>query len=434
MPEDTVLQELQAYIKELRLHLKGRRALHLKISLLERHLRDSSYRRSAAAYIQPLIRDYAGRSFVLSNGDVVIFTQGADVSDLDAMLANIRSVYAESSLLRSNEFSEGVSNTFVHWYDLQNDFDALREHFTSFDGKNAGSSPPASSSSAAASKNTYKSNTSGQETASNFSAAGGKKKIRILPIDVPKRKAAADKELDPETFLTLTKSLYSTDVSRFICRQDVVARTSSGDQVPIMVHRFVSKQMVLETLLEGKIVKPDRWLDGYISDFLAKRMLLGDMNLNNEGSLASSMMVTSASVLDQLFKRFNRTLGDTPRGQVILQFALGDIIQSPLDYTKAAELVREQGFKVSISGIDVISLGWLSRADLSADFLKITFPGEVLANWYDDTVKQNITQAVDFLGKSRFILDNVTDAAQVDVAQKLGISLFQGDFIAPPRL
>ena len=56
-----------------------------------------------------------------------------------------------------------------------------------------------------------------------------------------------------------------------------------------------------------------------------------------------------------------------------------------------------------------------------------------MANWLTDTVETSVVTALDYLGKARYILDGVTDENQIKWAQKLGIALFQGDFIAPPR-
>ncbi|GHF16129.1 hypothetical protein GCM10017044_08000 [Kordiimonas sediminis] len=426
MSRPGIVQDLKEYLASLKQHRSGRIAVHLRISGLERHLKQQSYRIAAAAHLKPLIDKYSARTFTLENGDIFLITNGASIANINNTLWNLRDEYKESSFLQSVQFEPGQDNVFVGWYPLEDRYDLLMEVV----GALARGEAAPQVSSAGNTVSTPAAPRSVQSGSGDGSFSRRPKMIKLLPIDPPS-KDEKTLTLDPNLFMTISKALHGVDVAGMIRKQTVAVRTPKGDQAPVMVHRFIPIDTVFEQLLDGAKLIPNRWLVGYLRDYLSDRILSSQPNLYNDGSLASSLSVTSGAILGKAFEPFCRSLGNQSRSTVILQFDIRDAISSPSQYLEAVALATEQGFRTSIAGIDVVSLHWLAQADLNANFIKIEFPKAPMANWLTKEIETSIKRSLDHNGVARFILDCCDTEESVQFAQRVGINLFQGNVISP---
>ncbi len=117
-----VMEDMLDYVHRLRRHTIGRRAFHVKLSSLERHMREPYYRRELASALRSLVQNKGARLFALPNADCVGITAEATLTDLTASMRDVYKRLNDSDLLRSLDPVIGVNDWFIEWFDLEQDY------------------------------------------------------------------------------------------------------------------------------------------------------------------------------------------------------------------------------------------------------------------------------------------------------------------------
>ena len=117
-----IVEDMLDYVHRLRRHTIGRRAFHIKLSSLERHMHEPFYRRELASALRPLVQNKGARLFALPNADCVGITAEATLTDLTATTRDVFKRLNDSELLQSLDPVIGVSDWFIEWFDLEKDF------------------------------------------------------------------------------------------------------------------------------------------------------------------------------------------------------------------------------------------------------------------------------------------------------------------------
>ena len=436
------VNEMLDYTKQLRLHTEGRRALHVRISALEKHLQEESYRRIVAASFHPLKTDYGATSFSLPNNDLVLIVKGARVDVIDPLLNQVRLKLKSSNLLKNIDAVQGVSDAFVEWFDLEAEYDVFTAYISKLgqaviDGKKLPESraPEVTKTDKSSSKPEINPDTGlikiapqGDDGAPVPSAPP--KKMKASKIEAP-AKEVQTKELNPEMLLTLSSVLSSVDMSGLLRRQCVMAILGVHPPQMIMVHRCVPQQVVFDKFLTSRLTVINPWLSGYLEDLVASRVLASEPNMENENSLASSLRVTAASVLGREFDQFNEGLGTQPRHNIILEFSSLDVTSNFAVYLEAREKVQAVGFKTCIAGIDPRALAWLNLGNLKTDFLKVMNPATDVEEWLTQEEEDRIVAIIDEIGSNRIIFEGCDTSDDIKLGQRLGITMFQGEAADP---
>ncbi|UTW58661.1 hypothetical protein KFE96_17875 [Kordiimonas sp. SCSIO 12603] len=437
------VHEMLDYTKQLRLHTEGRRALHIRLSVLEKHLQEEHYRRFAAASFRTLKTDYGAASFSLPNNDLVLIVKDARVDVIDPMLNQVRLKFKEASALRTIDPIQGVSDAFVEWFDLEAEYDVFTKYVAKLaqavlEGKkipasrNVSASKPKTKSKAKPDVNpdTGLIKIAPQGDAGAPLPSEPPQKMKVSKIESPARKPQS-KKLDPEMLLTLTKAITSADVGGLLRRQCVMAIL--GIQAPqmVMVHRWVPQQVVFDTFLKSKLTEVDPWLSGFLEDLIATRVLASDPNMENENSLASSLKVTAAGVLAREFDKFEEGLGNQSRGNIVLEFSSLDVTSNFAAYLAAREKLQTSGFKSCIAGVDPRALAWLNLGNLQSDFLKVMNPASTVETWLDRKEEDRIISIIEKIGSNRIILEGCHSSEDIILGQRLGITMFQGEAVDP---
>ena len=117
-----IMEDMLDYVYRLRRHTIGRRAFHIKLSSLERHMQEPYYRRELASALRPLVQNKAARLFALPNADCIGVTADATLNDLTAPMRDVHKRLKDSELLRGLDPVIGATDWFIEWFDLEQDY------------------------------------------------------------------------------------------------------------------------------------------------------------------------------------------------------------------------------------------------------------------------------------------------------------------------
>ncbi|MBV1901611.1 MAG: hypothetical protein KUG56_08065 [Kordiimonadaceae bacterium] len=429
------IDDMIDYVRQLRRHTDGRRALHIRLSSLEKHFREEHYRRFVASNFRTLISNAAATMFALPNADVMLLCKDTAVDVLDAHLNNIRRKYKDSEVVAGINAVQGVSDAFVEWFDLEENYQGFYEYAHQLadqlkEGKDA--PKPKSSVETVLPKPTASPPESNSNTAERLKPAA---RLKMVMVEASNEKTVKDtRDLDIDLLHSIWNALQVADVSSMVRKQRVMAIVGSHPPQPVMVQRRVDNAAVFATLLDADITVSSVWLSGYLEDFFAARMLFLAPGLENDASIASSMKVSVASVCDEIFDKFDQKLGGRQRSSIILEFSILDLLANQTQYQAARTKIDGLGYKAAVSGIDPRILLWMDYSTLPADFLKLNCPAEPAAIWLTSEIEAQIKTAIKKIGRARVVWDKCATKENIEVGQRLGITLFQGDAVDPLSL
>ncbi|WP_417450350.1 hypothetical protein [Kordiimonas sp.] len=425
----TTLDRMVDYVKQLRLHTEGRRALHIRLSALERHFREEHYRLFAASALRSVITRFGATMFALPNTDLVLITKDARVDDIDPALNVIRRKLRGSALIASLDPVQGVSDEFAVWFNVEESYPEFKSYIEQLSALlHLGESAQEAENEVSGRRDRRRlKSASSQEMPVTLRQPNH---VRIMPVN-PLPKEKGDRSLDPDLLLTLTKALHGADVAGLLRKQFVKAILGDAPPMPVLEHKFVPRQLIYENMLTSRVLSENRWLCGYLDDQLGRQVLASTPAMTNEVSLASSIQVTSASVLSSAFDAFDKALGKHPRSKVVLEFGAVDIVANPTDYQEASLHVLALGYRISVGDLHPLAFLALDVEPMQAAFVKIQKPLGNNSNWLNDKTEVAIQNKIDRIGKARVILDGCEDKTDIDLGHLLGITLFQGHAVDP---
>lgn len=405
------LEAMLDYVRQLKRHTEGRRALHIKLSSLERHMQEPYYRREVASALRPLVTNRGAKLFALPNADVVVTTSQASLDDIAPTINDIRKKLHDSPLLASLDPVVGISDRFIEWFDLESDYADFATYVQQLAERLA------------------------QPTRKQ--AKPSVRKPVKQPEPEPSQKdtepaevSAEDehRQLDAFVLAGAMRKIPWADVSDTLATRPVFAIVGNSKPVPALIHKYVDFSKLLEKLTNVTIDHYDRWLEGYLSETVAIKLLEANPDLGNEASIATSIRLTCSSVLSGEFQRFDSSLPASAKSAVVIEFSLIDILAHPRAYETAFAQVKQQGYKISLADVEPESLTWLNHEKLHATFIKLHKPTDIDVDWVPKSKKNEIAAAITEIGKARVILDGCSSEHDIQLGQKLGITLFQGSY------
>ncbi len=430
MPKNNkTIHDMLDYVHQLRRHTEGRRAIHVRLSALEKHFREEHYRRFVATALRPLITNYGATMFALPNTDIVLMVKGATVDTIDPLLNNIRRKYKDAAMVKTIDPIQGVSDAFVEWFDLEEAYVDFVDYTKSLADRLLGSGDLEGEDS----KNTQpRKRTPGMLEINARPVEPLKPSAQIKMVKIERENTESDtRYLDAEITRSIVNALSGADVTGMVRKQRVMAILGEEAALPVMVHRFVPPELAFETLLERPIVAENRWLLGYVEGFLADRLLASMPSMENEQSIASSIRLTCESVCSKKFGLFDQAQGKRKRSSLIIEFSALDVMANFSSYLEAHENLDDLGYKVAIADVDIRMLPLLDYSNLRADFIKLVTPQGEGREPLKPEIRQMVQDHVHKIGLARIILDSCTSDDDVSLGQRLGITLFQGIGVEP---
>lgn len=423
------VEDMIDYVRQLRRHTEGRRSIHIKLSRVEKHLREEHYRRFTASALRPLVTNFGATIFALPTTDLVLIVKDAKVDHIDTLLNNVRKKLKESELIKKLDPVQGVSDAFVEWFELEDDYDSFRKYIEAL-GESILNNAPQESIKDIEFAPTKKSPGMLEISSRAPERLPPSKKMKMVPIDAPKRDLE-ERAFDPELVVQVVKAIGAADVGGMLRKQRVKAVLPNGQQQDVMVHKYVPREVVFEKLLDTPVKGESVWLEGYVTELLASRVLFSAPSMENDASIASSIRATVTSMLDGSFDEFAGSLGKLSKSKVIVELSAQDVLANFNQYRNAHAKLELSGFRVMIADVDLMALPWLNYESFEADFVKTRLPRASAGEWLSEDLEHKLKMQVKNIGQARVILDGCDSSDDIEMGMKIGITLFQGDAIDP---
>lgn len=400
------LDSMLDYVHQLKKHTEGRWAMHLKLSALERPMQEPYYRREVASALRPLVTRKSAKIFALPNADSVIVTGPASLNDIAPTVVDVRKKLRDSEFMRSYDPVIGRSDDFIEWFELETEYEDFDIYCRELARKAV-------------------------QKATGSAAAPSPKAKKMSPQAASKAADPSPEEpelhqLDAFVLAGAMRKMAWADMNKALKKQKTVAVVGDREPTAVLVHQFVDVTQLLKDLTDVTVTEYDRWLEGYIGEEVAIKLLDAQPDLANTGSLASSIRLTCTAVLSASFDRFNAGLSGTQRSRIVIEFSLIDVLSHPRCYRAAYEKTESLGYKIALADLEPESLLWLDYEKLHASFIKLHKPKDVRADWLPHDLEQEINARIAQIGRARVIFDGCESERDVLLGQQLGITLFQG--------
>jgi len=224
------------YVERLRKFTAGRKAVHIRLSGLRPYNRREHHLRIAANTFDRLIREFETAFFRLFNDDLVVICSGATVADIDKSVLNLRYLFSEDPLLKYDE--EG-REPFCHWFDLEEDYQALLALARTMVTERAEHDKAAA-----------------QETAAPRESR-----------EAPRR------PLEPQQLAIVEAAIAQADLSTMIRRQPICAVVPGKRPEPVYNEIFTSIESLRQTPIPDTDLYSNRWLFQHLTQHLDLRMI-----------------------------------------------------------------------------------------------------------------------------------------------------------------
>lgn len=385
----TIERRLCERLNGIRSRGSGWYAVLVKLS----HVRAVELTPPVAALVLNPLRGLAGNHdvevYALANRDVVAICRKVPV-------AIVRRAVGETCALLSDDpvasrRAHPPNGAFVTWYDLADDshFESL---MSDFEDPEAG------------------------DVSDVCSGTGGS----VTP--------AAPRALSTADLHEIQKRLEELPIADLI-RQQIAFEAHPGVRArPVFREAFVSITALRERL--GLEANPGEnpWLFHCLTEMLDRRMLdVVEAGGLREPRIPLSLNVKLRTLSSLEFEQFRDTLGKFCE-RLICEIQFTDVIANLVAYVTARDVLRAEGCRVAIDGVDPQALPFVDLAVLDPDLLKLWWVDGVPAR-SDEGRLEAMQVSIDALGADRVVLARVDSQEGVKWGLKLGIRRFQGHFI-----
>ena len=389
---DNVEEHLIEHARSLLNQTVGRSCVHLHLSKLNPNNRQSYHLRIALNMLIDSIKSYDGELFLLDNADVVFLCKGATSHQLHEITHKVRYFFSGNPLFAGLEdVPDGDNDPFFSQYDLSVQSRELLGACEQLLSDKL------------------------QRQTQNWSAN------ETLPNDMA--------PLDPARLARLREGLSHTDVSGFLRRQAVCH--IEGDEPPnaLFYELYVRIADLQRATLPDVDLLANRWLFLHLTEVLDDRVLTLLTKYTDEYvSGAISVNFNLDTIFLPKFLALTNRLDRTTRMRIGLEFQLIDVITKLDGFRFARTFLKENGFIVTLDGVNHSVLPDLTGVDFGADLIKVNWDQRA----FDGTPardKEIILSAVDKLGAERLVFTHCSNQAVIEYGRSLGVSMFQGRYV-----
>jgi hypothetical protein len=379
-------------------------AVHFRFNLLQEHYRSSYQIKIAVNLINDLLKSNQGGLFVLTDYNLYVVAKGANKSQLDKVIFQLRYLFADDPLSYDADGEENPE--FCEIYDLGYSYDQFLDTTRRRVVKNA-----------------------------RRTAGGTKKeapKVQVEQSNSTTNSAfgsAAPAPLTAQRLANIERDLESADLSRVMRRQPICAAVPN-----MMVRRVFDEFYVnighLRQLLSANVdLTSNRWLFKYLTQVLDVRML--DMISRNAARFVDrpiSINLNVETLLSDSFTKFDAAIKPSMKVSIVIEIQIADVFNDMAAFMVAKEMVQKLGYRVCLDGLTSLSFTQIDRERLGFDLAKLYWNADLESDLKSRENKQ-LSEAVKSCGPNRVILCRCDDRRAVDYGQALGISLFQGRFL-----
>ena len=239
---------------------------------------------------------------------------------------------------------------------------------------------------------------------------------------------AAPRALSTADLHEIQKRLEELPIADLI-RQQIAFEAHPGVRArPVFREAYVSIAALRERLGLAASPGENPWLFHCLTEMLDRRMMdVVEAGGLREPKIPLSLNVKLRTVSSVEFERFRDSLGKLCE-RLICEIQFTDVIANLVGYVTARDVLRAEGCRVAIDGVDPQALPFVDLSVLNPDLLKLWWVDGVTAR-SDEGRLEAMQVSIDSLGAERVVLARVDAQEGVKWGLKLGIRRFQGHFI-----
>lgn len=383
------------YAERVAKHRRGRRAVHLQLSGLQRPNRRETHVRVAVQSFDALVNRYEGQCYLMSNSDIVVIVKDAAISQIDDVVLKLRYLFREDPFVEGDH-KEGDGERFCNWFDLEQDYDTFLQFAT------------------------------------RMQAAANEEDIEYEIDELDAVEPQFDRSdlapMDPARLTQLVQALSTADITSWIRRQPVCALLPETAPQPVFNEVYVSMTELQSRMVPGFDILSNRWLFQYLTEAIDKRVLKYAPELESKIKASTSLNLNMSTVMAPEFQQFDRALRSKTDKSMVIEFQAIDVFSNVTGYRFARDIARNLGYKVCLDGLDDITFPLMAQDELEFDLQKIIFAPELMSDSGSRKYKL-FRSAVLRADPARVILCRCDNLDAIKFGRRLGISLFQGRYI-----
>jgi len=357
----------------------GRRALHVRLSMLRPHNRRHHHKRAAELTFQSFLADHEGTIFRLPNEDMVILTRSASDDQVQKQIDRLSALFSEDPLFHQTSDEKQV---FCESIDIERNYGTLMAL-----ARNAGGLKP------------------------NGAAAPATRALRPL---------------DPSNLGSIEAAIAQADLTSMVRRQPICAVADGQPPKPVFIEIFTSIDSLRQTLTPDVDILANRWLFQDLTRHLDRRMIAylkrGD---DKTLSRAFSINMNVGTLISDEFLDFDQALSRDKRATIVIELNLLDVFSDLSAFFFARNFLHDRGYRFCLDGVTHLSLPLIDRERLGFDLLKLMW-GTDLYDRVHGEAGPMLRQAAERIGPGRMILARCDSDLATKTGAALGITLYQG--------
>lgn len=387
-------QQFVDYARRLSKHRDGRVAMLAQLSHLTPSNRQSQHIVVAQNCFNTLVSRYEGQLFRLSNADLVFIGRGVSRKDLREVENKLHFMFRDDPFIEQEALGTADPGLCVV-YDIEKDYAA----FMSL----------------------------AQDVMTNAQRSVGQTRITpTIEADPETRSDAAP--MRPRDLDRVESAIETLDVSRFMRRHFIYAVLSDAPPQPIFAERSVSIAALQNAVMPKCNLKSNRWLYRYLTTQLEPRMLQALASFDPDPTLPDSINFSVASALSREFLNFETKYAVRSKNPLIVEFHVSDIFSDVTQYEFASNFLHSRNCRVCVDELDPAAFIAVDHAELAADFTKVIWSAD-WAGKLDVETRRSFESALEKAGPTRVILMHCDDAKALEFGRKMGIKLYQGQYL-----
>ena len=387
-PESSLLD----HIERIAHARSGRFTVHVRLSRLQPHNRQPHHVRIASRTFDSLLNTADAQLYIFTSGDLVLMCRDVRVDDVDYVIDKVRTLFRADPLSKPDPVS-GQDN-FCVWYDLEVDFDELRDAVAALDQEVA----PRTS--------IYEDASAGRGQSTDF----------------------VGQALDPAELGKIDDRLRRVRINDIIREQPAAIIGADGTERILFTECFISIGELQQRIAPGFNLVSNLWLFQHLTETIDHR-ILGALSQTDiaQREYDISVNLNISTVLRSPFQSFDQTIRAGAK-KVVVELQLVDVFADLEAYGYARDWLRERGYRVLVDGLNPRSIRYFDPGLFQADYVKVSWGDEFSgSNSVEDVAE--MMNIVDSIGVNRVILARTDSEDAIKWALVLGIRRFQGFFI-----
>jgi hypothetical protein len=380
-------QRLESAINSTLLGVNNTTAIIFNLSQLGVKRDNNDHINIAANILRDQLKSSLGEIYVLKDGDLVLVLKSGTQKQIIESIYQIRYLFADDSLAYTN----GIENSdFCLLYDSANNWDSFLEYCKS-----------------------KIENVANDNSFVNFRNAKNKTTSLLSIISSQ-----------------IEDALMGIDWGQVINVTPITTNPDSANYLKVIDNVSFDADILRTFLGHNRDMITNANLFAYVREFVEIRILIKVLNLIAAGHNSALLFKLSLNILrGEEFRIFKEALTEDKKKNLIIGIHISDVYKSLADFFELKKSLSQQGFKLCLCGLDNISFLNVDRQMLGFDLMKLKWEPSILKQSYDDNM-QALKTKIQVSGSSRVILSNCESVKALEIGRKLGLNLYQGNYIA----